>query len=109
METLVDSCESLLKGLREHDMLPKEEFHTCFDSLGRGEANDTYLKTTSKLLGTLVADIENYKNLSFIESGLIEEFESILNYLKCAEDFLVRVDTSVNTYLFWEEETKQLE
>lgn len=107
---LIENLLSLTEFFKtNNDNKTIDSLSKCFLQLSAGETNETYLKTVANGLSGIIAELENKKNVIYDESVLAEDLESILEFVKSADELLYRVECSVNTFLYWEEEIRVFE
>ena len=106
---LIHNLQSLTRHFSHNqektsDKQPSEQLSKCFLALSYGESNETYLQTTCQALSSILGSLEKKQDGVYDESVLIEDLESITDYVRAADELLVRVSSSINTYLHWEEQ-----
>ncbi|XP_047136508.1 sorting nexin-30 isoform X2 [Hydra vulgaris] len=110
ISSLIENIETLLKFFRSNvNNSLVDGLQKCFLKISESEANNTYLKVVAMRLGNIIGDLENKSNVIYDESNLIEDLSSILEYVRSADELLIRVEHSINTLLYWEEEMRVLE
>ncbi|XP_057293460.1 sorting nexin-30-like isoform X4 [Hydractinia symbiolongicarpus] len=106
---LIENLLSLTEFFKTNNDKTIDSLSKCFLQLSAGETNETYLMTVANGLSGIIAELENKKNVIYDESVLAEDLESILEFVKSADELLYRVECSVNTFLYWEEEIRVFE
>jgi len=116
MSQLMNNLDMLVRYFKENqERRTSDGLSECFLALSYGETNETYLQTVAKALSNIIGGLENKRDVSFVtyglydESVLAEDLESILEYVRAVNELLTRVESSINTYLYWEEEIRVFE
>ncbi|XP_066926800.1 putative leucine-rich repeat-containing protein DDB_G0290503 isoform X2 [Clytia hemisphaerica] len=106
---LLMNLESLVEHFRSSNNKTGDGLSQCFKMLSEGEPADTYLKSITSSLSSIIRDLENKNSVIYDESVLAEDLESILDMVQSADELLCRVENCVNTFLYWEEEIRVFE
>ncbi|XP_028393564.1 sorting nexin-7-like isoform X2 [Dendronephthya gigantea] len=108
LESIVKSLSGLINHLRSSlEISSKKGQGRWFKSIAESEPEDTYLKTAAQALSKVCDDLE--KGQKEDEKLIIGDLQSVLEYIYSCQKLLGRVESSVNSFLYWEEEVRVCE
>ncbi|CAB3977578.1 NADH dehydrogenase [ubiquinone] iron-sulfur 7, mitochondrial, partial [Paramuricea clavata] len=106
--SIVNSLSGLINHLRSSlESGSKKGQGRWFKSIAESEPEETYLKTAAQALSKVCDDLE--KGQKEDEKLIIGDLQSVLEYIYSCQELLGRVESSVNTFLYWEEEVRVCE